>query len=201
MLEPKGVRVVQHRELSAAERVDIRVAKAAALPPGSTISEAAKAFGGLGDQPPMAAACATILACSLAFRDARMARAGLRMFGAFGLATLIKKLAKDNVDRTRPGEVMENGRYRLSDGKSKDTHLRSMPSGHSAGATAVLRAAAREYPAASVPLNATALAIAGAQLPTRHHFLTDIAAGVAVGAASEKLVAIAFDWIDAKLEA
>jgi membrane-associated phospholipid phosphatase len=199
MAGPKQIRVVQRRELTAAERADIKVAKAAALPPGSTISDSAKAFGSLGDQPPMAAACATILGCGLAFRDQRMARAGLRMFAALGLATAIKKLVKDNVDRTRPGEVFENGRYRLSDGKSKDKHLRSMPSGHSAGAMAVLRAAAREYPGAAMPLNATALAIAGAQLPTRHHFLTDIVAGAGVGAVSEKLVAVAFDWIEAEI--
>ena len=91
-------------------------------------------FREIGDQPPMTAASATILACGLAFRDRRMARAGVRMLAALGLATLLKSAIKNNIDRTRPGEVMKNGRYRLERGDSKAKELRSMPSGHSAGA-------------------------------------------------------------------
>lgn len=194
------VRVQQSRSLTSAEKADIAVAKAAALKPRGTANRVVDAFGCLGDQEPMAAASATMLACGLAFRDRQMARAGVRMLGALGLATFIKSLLKDNIDRTRPGEVIENRRYRLKPGSSKSGSLRSMPSGHSAGATAVLRAAAREYPAAAVPLVGGALAIAAAQLPTRNHFVTDITAGVALGLACEKVASLAIDraerWID-----
>jgi membrane-associated phospholipid phosphatase len=194
------VRVQQSRSLTPAEKVDIAVAKAAALKPQGRADRVVDVVGGLGDQEPMAAASATMLACGIAFRDRRMARAGVRMLAALGLATFIKSLLKDNIDRSRPGEVIEKRRYRLKPGDSKKRSLRSMPSGHSAGATAVLRAAAREYPAAAVPLVGGALGIAAAQLPTRNHFISDITAGVALGLACEKVASLALDraerWID-----
>ena len=194
------VRVQQSRSLTPAEKVDIAVAKAAALDPKGTPYRLVDAFGCLGDQEPMTAASATMIACGLAFRDRRMIRAGVRMLAAIGLATLMKSLIKDNIDRTRPGEAIEKRRYRLNEGSSKDGNMRSMPSGHSAGATAVLRAAAREYPSAAVPLVGGALGIAAAQLPTRNHFVTDISAGVALGLACEKVASLAIDraarWLD-----
>ena len=189
------VRVQQSRSLHPAEKVDIKVAKAAAAEAGSAADELL-CFGELGDQPPMAAASGMMIACGLAFRDRRMARTGVRMLAALGLATLIKSAVKNNVDRTRPGEVIDKQRYRLHSGESKDGKLRSLPSGHSAGAAAVLRAAAREYPAAGMPLMGGAFAIAAAQLPSRNHFATDIAAGFALGLAAEWLVSGALDRLD-----
>ena len=189
------VRVEQGRSLTSAEKVDIKVAHAAAAEAGSSADELLD-FGELGDQPPMAAASGAMIACGLAFRDRRMTRAGIRMLAALGLATLLKSAVKNNVDRTRPGEVIDKRRYRLRSGESKDGELRSLPSGHSAGAAAVLRAAAREYPSARVPLMSGAFAIAAAQLPSRNHFLTDIAAGVALGLAAEWLVSGALDRLD-----
>lgn len=194
------VRVQQRRSLTRAEKADIAVAKAAALDPQGPADRAVDAFAGLGDQEPMAAASVTMLACGLAFRDRRMARAGVRMLAALGLATFIKSVLKDNIDRTRPDEVIEKRRYRLKPGSSKAGSMRSMPSGHSAGATATLRAAAREYPGASIPLVGGALGIAAAQLPTRNHFVTDITAGVALGLVCEKVASAALDraerWLD-----
>ena len=194
------VRVQQSRSLTPAEKVDIAVAKAAALDPGSRSVRFIDSFGGLGDQEPMTAASATMLACGLAFRDRRMTRAGIRMLASLGLATLVKSAIKNNVDRTRPGDVIEKRRYRLKPGTSKAGNLRSMPSGHSAGATAVLRAAARDYPGAAVPLAGAALGIAAAQLPTRNHFASDITAGVALGLLCEKVASMALDraerWVD-----
>jgi len=190
------VRVEQSRKLSKAEKADIKVARAAEV---DSDSPAGQALGGLrriGDQPPMTAASVTVLACGLVFRDRRMARTGVRMLAALGLATLLKGAIKDNVDRTRPGEAMDNGGYRLKRGDSKDRALRSMPSGHSAGAAAVLAAAAREYPGAGVPLMGAAGAIATAQLPTRSHFVSDVAAGFALGLAAEWIASAAIDRLD-----
>ena len=189
------VRVQQSRSLHPAEKVDIKVAKAAAAEAGSAADELL-CFGELGDQPPMAAASGMMIACGFALRDRRMARTGVRMLAALGLATLIKSALKNNVDRTRPGEVIDNQRYRLHSGESKDGDLRSFPSGHSAGAAAVLRAAAREYPSAGVPLMGGAFAIAAAQLPSRNHFVTDIAGGLVLGLVSEWLVSGALDRLD-----
>lgn len=192
------VRVQQSRALSPAEKVDIKVAKAAAAEAGSAADELL-CFGELGDQPPMTAASAMMIACGLAFRDRRMARVGVRMMAALGMATLIKSAVKNNVDRTRPGEVIDNQRYRLHSGESKDGNLRSLPSGHSAGAAAAFRAAAREYPGARVPLMGGAVAIAAAQLPSRNHFLTDIAIGFTIGLFSEWLTSRALDQLDEAL--
>jgi membrane-associated phospholipid phosphatase len=192
------VRVQQSRSLSPAEKVDIKVAKAAAAEAGSAADELL-CFGELGDQPPMTAASGMMIACGLAFRDRRMARTGLRMMAALGLATLIKSAVKNNIDRTRPGEVIDNQRYRLRSGESKQGNLRSLPSGHSAGAAAVFRAVAREYPAARVPLMGGAVAIAAAQLPSRNHFLTDVAIGFTIGLLSEWLTSRALDQLDQAL--
>jgi membrane-associated phospholipid phosphatase len=189
------VRVQQSRSLSPAEKADIKVAKAAAAETGSAADQLLR-FGELGDQPPMAAASGAMIACGLAFRDRRMTRAGVRMLAALGLATLLKSAVKNNIDRTRPGEVIDKQRYRLRPGESKQGHLRSMPSGHSAGAAAVLLAAARDYPSARVPLIGGAVAIAAAQLPSRNHFLTDVAAGLALGLLSEWLASNAVDQFD-----
>ena len=193
------VRVEQSRKLSKAEKADLKVARAAAVESDGAATRVIGGLRGIGDQPPMAAASATVIACGLAFRDRRMTRAGVRMLAALGLATLLKGAVKNNVDRTRPGEVMDNGRYRLKRGDSKDKALRSMPSGHSAGAAAVFAAAAREYPGVRVPLMGAAGAIAAAQLPTRNHFISDVAAGLALGLASERIASAALDRFDRAL--
>lgn len=184
-----------------AEKADIKVAHAAAVEKGGRAERLLGPFREIGDQPPMTAASATILACGLAFRDRRMTRAGVRMLAALGLATLLKGAIKNNIDRTRPGEVIKNGRYRLERGDSKDGSLRSFPSGHSAGAAAVFRAAARDYPSASTPLMGAAGAIAAAQLPTRNHFVSDIAVGFAIGLVSEWIASAAVDRLDQAFDA
>lgn len=192
----KTVRAEKRQKLTKAEKADIKVARAAAIRKGDPAEGLLGGLREIGDQPPMTAASATILACGLAFRDRRMARAGVRMLAALGLATLVKGAIKDNIDRTRPGEVMKNGRYRLRRGGSKARRLRSMPSGHSAGASAVFRAAARDYPSATTPLMGAAGAIAAAQLPTRNHFVSDIAVGFAIGLVSEWIASAAVDRLD-----
>jgi membrane-associated phospholipid phosphatase len=191
--------MTKSRKLTKAEKADLKVARAAAVEPDGRTERVVAGLRGIGDQPPMTAASATVLACGLAFRDRRMARTGVRMLAALGLATLLKGAIKNNVDRTRPGEVIKNGGYRLKPGDSKDKALRSMPSGHSAGAAAVFAAAAREYPAAGIPLMGAAGAIATAQLPTRSHFVTDVAAGFALGLASEWITSAAVDRLDRAL--
>ena len=184
-----------------AEKADIKVAHAAAVRKGGATESLLAPFREIGDQPPMTAASATVLACGIMFRDRRMARAGVRMLAALGLATLVKSAVKNSIDRTRPGEVMKNGRYRLERGDSKAKELRSMPSGHSAGASAVFRAAARDYPSASTPLMGAAGAIAAAQLPTRNHFVSDIAVGFAIGLISEWITSAAVDRLDRAFDA
>ena len=71
----------------------------------------------------------------------------------------------------------------MAPGTSKDHRLQSMPSGHSAGVVAVTGAAIAGYPAVAIPAVAASGAIMAAQLPSRNHFLSDVAAGAAIGLA------------------
>jgi membrane-associated phospholipid phosphatase len=184
------------RPLTPAEKLDLRVARAVALRPGSAAAEATAFLGALGDQPPMFSACAAVLASGLLSGERRTARAGARMLAAVAIATMAKTLVKDRIDRTRPRAAFARNYYRLADGDSEDSDLRSMPSGHTAGVVAAARAAARDYPAGAAGLAAGAAAIAAAQLPSRKHFLTDVLAGAAIGLASEKLGSLLIDaWI------
>ena len=146
----------------------------------------------LADQPPLIAASASTLAAGLATRRPALARTGLRMIAAHGLATLLKTMVKDRIDRTRPHEVAKKGKHEIEPGRSKAGEKRSFPSGHSAGAVAVARAVVRGHPRAApvaYPLAAVASAI---QVPRKTHFPSDVLVGAAIGLVAEALVAAAF---------
>jgi undecaprenyl-diphosphatase len=176
------------RTLHPIERADLAVADAAALDGRTKAARRTGAFAELGDQPPLRALCAVVIGAGLVGRDAKLVRTGLRMLAAHGVATGIKSFIKRRVDRTRPGDAMSNGRYRMDQGDSHQKRLSSMPSGHSAGIAAVARAAAREYPEAAPVAGATAAAVIAAQLPPKNHFLSDLAVGSAIGLVSEAAV-------------
>lgn len=182
------IRAGANRRLHPLEKADLAIADTLALderrPPGRILAALAE----LGDQPPLIALSAGVLAAGLAGGDRKLVRTGLRMLAAHALATAIKGFVKDEVDRTRPGEALGDSRYKLEPGHSRAGKMRSMPSGHSAGLAAVARAVAREYPAA-VPAGVAAAAIAAAQLPSGNHFASDVAVGVGIGVASEAALA------------
>ena len=67
----------------------------------------------------------------------------------------------------------------------------SFPSGHSAGSVAVACAFGAEYPEYRWPALAAAGAVALVQIPTCAHYPSDVAAGSAVGALSERALALA----------
>ena len=123
-----------------------------------------------------------------------MAEAGARMIVAHQLATMLKARGKDMIDRTRPAAVMNGRGYRMEAGSSDDHNLRAFPSGHMAGAVAVARAAAREYPENRVGFYGLAALIGALQIPRRAHFPTDVLAGALVGLAAERAVHAAVEW-------
>ena len=178
-----------NRKLHPVEKADFEIADALALEEESRAGRAMSRFAELGDQPPLVALSAGVFAFGLASGNRKLARTGLRMLAAHAVATAIKGLAKDRVDRTRPNVALGDSSYRLKPGDSKDGKLRSMPSGHSAGLAAVARAAGREYPDVAVPAAVAAAAVAAAQLPSGNHFPSDVAVGVGIGLASEAAVA------------
>jgi len=170
-----------HRRLTTVEKVDLRVAQGAALDPDGGPGKWVSRFAEMGDQPPLAMLSIAVAAVGAIRRDERLARTGLRMLAALSLSTMAKTIGKGTIDRTRPEEMLDKGNYRLEEGDSKDGQLRSMPSGHSAGVTAVAVAAIQDYPRPLAPAAAVAGAVMAAQLPSRNHFLSDIAAGAALG--------------------
>lgn len=172
------------RQLTATEKVDLALARRVALDRRGKAGRAVSRFAELGDQPPLIALSVGVAALGVLRRDERLARTGLRMLAAHSLTTIAKLLGKGSIDRTRPDDALKNGRYRLEQGDSRAGRLRSMPSGHSAGTTAVAIAAVRDYPRLAGPASGAAAAVMAAQLPARNHFLSDVVAGAAAGLAS-----------------
>ena len=170
-----------NRPLTPVEKLDLSVARRSSLDPDGVPGKAISRFAEIGDQPPLSLLSAAVVAAGALRRDERLARTGLRMLAALSLSTMAKTLGKGTIDRTRPEEMIENGNYRLEEGDSRDAELRSMPSGHSAGVTAVALAAVQDYPGRLMPAAAVAGAVMAAQLPSRNHFLSDIVAGAALG--------------------
>ncbi|QNM83765.1 phosphatase PAP2 family protein [Sphingomonas sabuli] len=177
------------RKLHPVEKADLATAETVRVGPQSAEAKLLGQFAELGDQPPLIAACAGVLAVGLGRGDARMVRTALHMLAAHGFATAAKSMVKDRIDRTRPG-VARKGNYKLKEGASKAGGMRSMPSGHSAGLAAVAAAVAREYPEAALPVGAAAASVAAAQLPSENHFLSDVAVGIAIGLAAESAVGL-----------
>jgi|GEM_PF-1685170 len=143
----------------------------------------------VADQPPMVAINLATIAAGLIARDARLTRTGVRMLAAHGLATLAKAVIKRNVDRARPKLFASRDAHRPKAGDRDEGPHNSFPSGHTAGAVAVARAVAREYPAAAVPVHTAAATIAAVQVPRGTHFPIDVVAGAVIGWAAEAIVA------------
>jgi membrane-associated phospholipid phosphatase len=146
----------------------------------------------LGDQPPLRILCGSVIAVGLIGGDRRLAKAGLRMLAAHTLATVVKDVVKKRVDRTRPRSAAKPGKdSKPRPGRQTAKEETSFPSGHSAGAAAVARAFARDYPEHALPAYGAAAAIALAQIPRCAHYPTDVGAGLAIGIAAEKAVDLA----------
>ena len=145
-------------------------------------------FSELGDQPQMRTISAGLLFLGLVRADRRMASAGARMFLTHELATAAKNFVKKRVDRSRPRSADGREDQKPELGRSEEKEDTSFPSGHSAGAAAVARAFAREYPEHGAPALAAGAAVALAQIPRCAHYPTDVGAGIAIGLASEALV-------------
>lgn len=152
-----------------------------------------------GDQPQLYTLSGALFVAGVARRDKRMIRAGARMIASLAAATLAKNFVKHRIDRTRPRSSNGGHDHKPKKGRSRAKEQTSFPSGHSAGAIAVARAFAREYPRARLPALGGAAALALARIPRRAHYPTDVAAGLAVGFAAE--AALAALWPSASPEA
>lgn len=149
--------------------------------------QAASKFSEMADQPEMRALSAALVGAGLIAGNERLARAGARLLAAHEVATFIKNMVKDNIDRPRPRSAGGAGARQPKPGRKHDKELTSFPSGHSAGAVAGALAFSREYPAARPVALMLAAVAAVVQVPRRAHYLSDVVAGVAIGIAAEAL--------------
>ncbi|MDT9599254.1 phosphatase PAP2 family protein [Sphingosinicella rhizophila] len=177
----------------ALQRADRKVAEAVVPHRETPLVQAIDLFAKLADQPPLRVLCAAVIAAGLLGGDRRRVRAGVRMLAAHTVATWTKDAVKHRIDRTRPRSAVEKSRdHRLSAGRSESKEETSFPSGHSAGAAAVARGFAREYPELGLAAQIGGGALALAQIPRCAHYPTDIGAGLAIGIAAELAVDAAF---------
>jgi membrane-associated phospholipid phosphatase len=146
----------------------------------------------IGDQPQMRLLCAGLVAAGLLGAKPRMVRAGVRMLLAHELATYVKGLGKDNVDRKRPRSTSGRKASHPHKGDSDEKELQSFPSGHSAGGVAAACAFASVYPEYRAPALAAGGAVALAQIATCAHYPSDVAAGATIGAASNGALSLAW---------
>jgi membrane-associated phospholipid phosphatase len=179
------------RRASTAERLDAALSTALMRYRENRAMQVLGLAGEAADQPPLLGASLATIGAGAMLRRPRLLRAGLRMLASELVATGIKGAVKHHVNRTRPHKMLEDGRYSLhtdAKGRKDEGPWNSFPSGHTAGAVAVSRAVAREYPGAQSAGGFAATFIGLIQLPTGKHFASDVLAGAVVGLVSEALV-------------
>ncbi|WP_310468424.1 phosphatase PAP2 family protein [Sphingomonas sp.] len=173
---------------SALERADIAVADAFTPIRDNPVIEAAGKLSDIGDQPPLYAISYGVIGAGLITGDRRTLRAGARMLASHIAAIFLKSLVKHRIDRTRPDVVADSGRYEMEPGDRRGHDFNSFPSGHTASSIAVARAVGRDYPELHGAALGVASAIAMTQVVRSSHFVSDVAAGAAIGLAAEALV-------------
>jgi undecaprenyl-diphosphatase len=146
------------------------------------------AVSDLSDQEPLYAGAAAVLVTAAVMRDGRTWRAGTRLLAAHLLATGLRGIVKQMVDRTRPDAAAERGEYVLRPGQRHDSDFNSFPSGHTAGAVAVARAVGRAYPDANHVALGLAAAAGAAQVVRSKHYVSDVLAGAVIGWAAEMMI-------------
>ena len=172
-------------EQTSLEKADIAFSEQVAAERKSPGIKALGTIGELGDQLPLVGLCAGALAFGLLSGRRRLAVAGANMLLSLTIATAAKTAVKNTVSRTRPNVLLDTGVYDVEPLGPDEGPWHSFPSGHTAGSVAVARALARTVPEAAIPAYAAAAAIAAVQLPTAHHFLSDVLAGAAIGLAAD----------------
>jgi membrane-associated phospholipid phosphatase len=183
-------------------KADQEITHAAAAARDTRPARAVAFLAECADQPELITASLATIGVGMATRRGDLLRGGARMLAAHLVATGVKIVVKRQVDRTRPRKALEEG-HRFEPGSSHDHNLNSFPSGHTAGAVAVARAASHEIKGAALPATVATGAVAAVQAPTGSHYLTDILAGGAIGWVAEAAVGAIFDrvepWIEARL--
>ncbi|WP_300974570.1 phosphatase PAP2 family protein [Sphingomonas sp. LHG3406-1] len=170
------------------EELDTAVADALLPIAGKAAVQGLGTVSDFSDQEPLYAASAAVLGTAALMRHGPTWRAGTRMLASHLLATALRGVVKQMVDRTRPDAAAERGEYVLRKGRRQDSDYNSFPSGHTAGALAFAMAVGRDYPAARIPALTLASAASLAQVVRSRHYVSDVVAGAVIGLAAEALV-------------
>jgi hypothetical protein len=181
--------------VKAVAKADHDVTHKAAKHRDAPLVKATGVLAELGDQPQMIATSVGTAVIGLVTRRPDLVRGGLRMLAAHLTATAMKTAIKHSVDRARPAKAIADGETTFEPGHSHDHDLNSFPSGHTAGAVAVARAASRDIDGVATPAALVAGAIAAAQPANGSHYLSDLVVGAAVGLVAEALVSAVFDRV------
>lgn len=179
----------------AVEKVDREATYKAAEHRDEPLVKATGFLAEIGDQPQLVATSIGTVVIGLIARRPEVIRGGVRMLAAHAAATFVKSAIKASVDRTRPEKAIEDGKARFEPGNSDDHEQTSFPSGHTAGAVAVARAASRDITGAGGPAALISGAVAAAQPVNGKHYLSDLVVGAAVGWIAEALVSAVFDRV------
>lgn len=177
-------------------KIDAGTREAVIATRGSKAVKALSWYSEIGDQPQMRTIAGGLIVIGLIGRNRRLTRAGVRMLIAHELATTMKNFVKKRVNRTRPRSARDEDEQKPKPGRSTEKEETSFPSGHSAGAVAAARAFAAEYPEHKVPALTAAGLVAVAQIPRCAHYPTDVGAGIAIGAAAEAAVGLAWRAVE-----
>ncbi|MES3083360.1 phosphatase PAP2 family protein [Sphingomonas faeni] len=184
----------------AVEKADRKATHKAAEHRDQPLVKATGFLAEIGDQPQLVATSIGTVVIGLIARRPDVIRGGVRMLAAHAAATFVKSAIKASVDRTRPEKAIEDGKARFEPGKSDDHDQTSFPSGHTAGAVAVARAASRDITGAGGPAALISGAVAAAQPVNGKHYLSDLVVGAAVGWIAEALVSAVFDRVAPAVE-
>ncbi|WP_375392583.1 phosphatase PAP2 family protein [uncultured Sphingomonas sp.] len=185
----------------AIAKADVGGTHAAAAARNTPVMRVVAGLAEVADQPPLIVASLGTLVIGLVTRRRDLARGGARMLAAHLLATAAKLAVKHQFDRTRPSHALDGDGHRFEAGDEGGHEDKSFPSGHTAGAVAVARAASRDIDGAAVPAMLAAGAAAAAQAPAGNHYFSDVIAGAAIGWASEAVVSAVFDRLEPRVEA
>ncbi|AYJ84734.1 phosphatase PAP2 family protein (plasmid) [Sphingomonas paeninsulae] len=185
-----NVKRVAKKQTAKVEQTDRKVAHETGGKRDTSFMKAVGKISDLADQPPLIALGATTTILGLAAGNDRLARTGMRILASHWLATAAKSFVKHRIDRTRPFVMLNGGSYHAEKGSSTAKRENSFPSGHTAGAIAVARAIAREYPERAPVAYGAAVSAAAVQLPRGTHFLSDVLVGGLIGFAAEAAISV-----------
>jgi membrane-associated phospholipid phosphatase len=173
-------------------RAEKKVAEVTAEHRDSPMVQLLSTLSDAGDQPQLRTLSGALIAGGLLTRRRQLTRAGVRMLLAHEVATVIKNFVKNRVDRARPRSAESPQDSEVRKGRNTSKEQTSFPSGHTAGATAVAQAFAREFPDHATAARAVAGVVGLAQIPRCAHYPTDVGVGAFIGVAAEAIVARAW---------